>query len=58
VTFLDPWVCHRPLVLVWDNLNVHLVDELADFFEENKAWLRDFQLPGYAPELNPKRARE
>jgi transposase len=43
----------RPLVLVWDNLNVHLVDELADFFEENKAWLRVFQLPGYAPELNP-----
>ena len=42
-----------PLVLVWDNLNVHLVDELADFFEENKAWLRVFQLPGYAPELNP-----
>ena len=43
----------RPLVLLWDNLNVHLVDELADFFEENKAWLRVFQLPGYAPELNP-----
>jgi transposase len=32
---------------------VHLVQELADFVEENKEWLRVFQLPSYAPELNP-----
>jgi transposase len=30
-----------------------LVQELYDFAEENKAWLRVFQLPSYAPELNP-----
>jgi transposase len=42
-----------PVVWVWDNLNVHLVQEMYDFAEENKAWLRVFQLPSYAPELNP-----
>lgn len=26
---------------------------LADFAEENKSWLRIFQMPSYAPELNP-----
>ena len=39
--------------MVWDNLIIHLAQELADFFEENKAWLRVFQLPAYAPDLNP-----
>ena len=43
-----------PIVWVWDNLNVHLVDPLAEFFEENKDWLTVFQLPSYAPELNPQ----
>ena len=42
-----------PMVWIWDNLNVHLVDELADFFVENQEWLTVFQLPSYAPELNP-----
>ncbi|MFE9614193.1 transposase [Streptomyces sp. NPDC006012] len=42
-----------PVVWCWDNLNVHLVQELYDFAEENKAWLRVFQMPSYAPELNP-----
>jgi transposase len=42
-----------PLVWVWDNLSVHLVQELFDFAEENKEWLRVFQLPSYAPKLNP-----
>ena len=32
----------------------HLVQEMYDFAEENKAWLRVFQLPSYAPELNPQ----
>jgi hypothetical protein len=31
---------------------VHLVQELADFSEEHKDWLRVFQMPSYAPELN------
>ena len=42
-----------PLVWVWDNLNIHLAPELADFAEENKAWLRVYRLPAYAPDLNP-----
>jgi len=27
------------VVWVWDNLNVHLVDELALFLVENEQWL-------------------
>jgi hypothetical protein len=42
-----------PLVWCWDNLNIHLAPELADFAEENKAWLRIYRLPAYAPDLNP-----
>jgi transposase len=42
-----------PLIWVQDNLNIHLAPELADFARENKDWLRVFQLPSYAPELNP-----
>jgi DDE superfamily endonuclease len=42
-----------PLVWVWDNLNIHLAPELADFAEENKAWLRVYRLPAYAPDMNP-----
>ncbi|MCW2919848.1 MAG: Transposase, family [Actinomycetia bacterium] len=38
---------------IWDNLSVHLVDELADFAAHNAGWLRVFQLPTYAPDLNP-----
>lgn len=43
-----------PLVWVWDNLNVHLQQELFDFAEENKEWLVVFHLPPYAPDLNPQ----
>ena len=48
---------HRQLpggnvVLVWDNLNVHLGPELRDFTGA-QAWLRVFRLPAYAPDLNP-----
>jgi transposase len=50
-------VTHRqlaaPLVWVWDNLNIHLAPELADFAKENEAWLRICRLPAYAPDLNP-----
>ena len=41
------------MIWCWDNLNIHLAPELAEFAAENKAWLRVFQLPTYAPELNP-----
>ncbi|MGH3223348.1 MAG: transposase [Streptosporangiaceae bacterium] len=41
------------MVWCWDNLNIHLAPGLADFAEENKAWLRIYRLPAYAPDLNP-----
>jgi DDE superfamily endonuclease len=40
------------IVLVWDNLSVHLRAELRAFTGA-QAWLRVFRLPGYAPDLNP-----
>ncbi len=40
------------IVLVWDNLNVHLRKELRAFTAA-QPWLRVFQLPAYAPGLNP-----
>ena len=40
------------IVLVWDNLNVHLHAELRAFTSAQE-WLRVFQLPSYAPDLNP-----
>jgi transposase len=42
-----------PLVWCWDNLNIHLAPQLADFAAENSAWLRVVQMPSYAPDLNP-----
>ncbi|WTZ85425.1 transposase [Streptomyces sp. NBC_01384] len=44
-----------PIVLVWDNLRMHLVAPLREFFEANGAWLTVFQLPTYAPDLNPQK---
>ena len=41
-----------PIVVVWDNLNVHRRAELRAFTEA-QAWLRVFRLPAYAPDLNP-----
>ncbi len=40
------------MVLVWDNLNVHLRAELRAFTAA-QPWLEVFQLPSYAPDLNP-----
>ncbi|HYV79317.1 MAG TPA: transposase [Streptosporangiaceae bacterium] len=42
-----------PLIWCWDNLNVHLAPQLADFAAENKDWLRIYRLPAYAPDMNP-----
>ena len=39
-------------MLIWDNLNVHLHAELRAFTGAQE-WLRVFQLPSYAPDLNP-----
>lgn len=41
-----------PIVLVWDNLNAH-VSKLMRELIEARPWLRVYQLPSYAPELNP-----
>ncbi|MES9558003.1 MULTISPECIES: hypothetical protein [unclassified Streptomyces] len=32
-----------PIVLVWDNLRMHLVASLREFFEANAAWITVFQ---------------
>ncbi|MEU3279503.1 transposase, partial [Streptomyces antibioticus] len=42
---------HAPVVLVWDNVNVHRTPELTQWMERQE-WLRVFCLPPYAPELN------
>lgn len=42
-----------PLVWIWDNLNIHLAPELADFAEENRAWLQVYRLPVYTPGIIP-----
>ena len=40
------------IVLIWDNLPVHRRAELRAFTAA-QPWLRVFQLPSYAPDLNP-----
>ncbi len=45
-----------PIVLAWDNLRMHLVAPLREFFGANADWLTVFQLPTYAPDLNPQKA--
>ncbi|MFG2368225.1 transposase [Streptomyces mirabilis] len=42
-----------PIVLVWDNVRIHLAASLRAFFAANTSWLTVFQLPAYAPDLNP-----
>ena len=44
-----------PIVLVWDNLNTH-VSAVMRRLVAARAWLRVYQLPAYAPELNPVEA--
>jgi putative transposase len=41
-----------PIVLVWDNLNTHTSLVMRTFIDAH-SWLTVFQLPSYAPELNP-----
>ncbi|OSC67906.1 DDE endonuclease [Streptomyces sp. 4F] len=41
-----------PIVLVWDNLNVHKAAGLRKFAEA-RDWLTIYYLPPYAPDLNP-----
>ncbi|MFD9941447.1 transposase [Nonomuraea sp. NPDC059023] len=41
-----------PIVLIWDNVNTH-IDALMRGLIQARPWLTVFQLPTYAPELNP-----
>jgi putative transposase len=41
-----------PIVLVWDNLNTHRAAGMRQYAADHD-WLTIFQLPSYAPDLNP-----
>jgi hypothetical protein len=41
-----------PIVVVWDNLNAHVSDVMAELIAE-RDWLTVYRLPPYAHELNP-----
>ena len=41
-----------PIVLVWDGLPAHKSAKMRALIAA-RPWLRVYQLPGYAPELNP-----
>ncbi len=41
-----------PIVLVWDNLNIHRAAGLREFTAA-RDWLAIYYLPPYAPDLNP-----
>jgi hypothetical protein len=41
-----------PIVLIWDGLSAHKSAQMRVFIAA-RPWLRVYQLPAYAPELNP-----
>jgi putative transposase len=41
-----------PLVLVWDNLNTHVIQAMAEIIAA-RPWLTVYRLPPYAHKLNP-----
>ena len=41
-----------PIVMVWDNLNVHVSDAMTSLITA-RGWLTVYRLPPYAHELNP-----
>ena len=43
---------HGPIVLVWDNLPTHVGRAMRQLIAA-RSWLTVYQLPAYAPELNP-----
>jgi transposase len=42
-----------PVIVIWDNLNTHLSRKMQTFTAAHPDWLTVFQLPAYAPDLNP-----
>ncbi|MFJ8009906.1 helix-turn-helix domain-containing protein [Streptomyces fagopyri] len=43
-----------PIVLVWGNVRLHLTSGIREFIVASAEWLTVFQLPTYAPDLNPQ----
>ncbi|MEU3189685.1 transposase [Streptomyces sp. NPDC006992] len=43
-----------PIVLVWDNVRIHLTAPRREFIGARADWLTVFQLPTCAPDLNPQ----
>jgi hypothetical protein len=43
---------HGPVVLVWDGLNTHTSRAMRELIAA-RTWLTAYQLPAYAPEMNP-----
>ncbi|WP_369142746.1 transposase [Streptomyces sp. R44] len=43
-----------PIVLVWDNPRMHLVEPMRRFIDDHAHWLTVFQLPSHSPDLNPR----
>src|SRR3954453_8586641 len=41
-----------PIILIWDNLNVHRSAVMGAFCDAHSDWLTVVSLPAYAPELN------
>ena len=41
-----------PIVLIWDNLNVHISAAMRELIT-TRDWLHVIRLPAYAPDLNP-----
>jgi transposase len=41
------------IVLIWDNVRLHLTRQLREFIAANADWLTVVQLPTHAPDLNP-----
>jgi DDE superfamily endonuclease len=42
-----------PLILVWDNLNIHISAVMRTLPQPHHAWLTAVRLPARAPDLNP-----
>ncbi|MFI0765258.1 transposase [Streptomyces sp. NPDC021218] len=45
-----------PIVLVWDNVRLHLTAGIRAFIAANAHWLTVFQMPAYAPDINRRGA--
>ncbi|MCQ4084056.1 transposase [Streptomyces sp. RB6PN25] len=43
---------NSPIVLIWDNLNVHRDARMRGFIDAHD-WITAYHLPPYAPQLNP-----